>query len=94
MWKSLKRWPVLLALLVAVGPLAIKEGMTEPEVRAIVGKPWDRALTLQYLARGRPLQSGLGEVRGDLAARCECLQVRPTVAAMKLTVLCKQPFAS
>jgi hypothetical protein len=60
MRKSLKRWPVLLALLVAVGALTvvlawlpygtpvtrencerIKEGMTEAEVRAILGKPWD-----------------------------------------------------
>jgi hypothetical protein len=62
MWKSLKRWPVLLALLVAVGALAvgivflpasrvtrencerIKEGMTEAEVRAILGKPCDNSL--------------------------------------------------
>jgi hypothetical protein len=63
MWKSLKRWPVLLALCVAVGMLAvavawlpygsrvtrencerIKEGMTEAEVRAIVGKPWEDSL--------------------------------------------------
>jgi hypothetical protein len=60
MWKSLKRWPVLLALLVVLGGLAvgliclpyrnrvtlancerIKRGMTEAEVRAILGKPWD-----------------------------------------------------
>jgi outer membrane protein assembly factor BamE (lipoprotein component of BamABCDE complex) len=62
MLKSLKRWPVLLALLVAFAPLAvglllphggrvtcencerIKEGMTEAEVRAILGKPWDDSL--------------------------------------------------
>jgi hypothetical protein len=63
MWKSLKRWPVLLALLIAVGTLAvgllclpregrvtrencerIKEGMTEADVRAILGKPWDDSL--------------------------------------------------
>jgi hypothetical protein len=63
MWKSRKRWPVLLALLVAFGGLAvafaclpygsrvtrencerIQEGMTEAEVRAILGKPWDDSL--------------------------------------------------
>jgi hypothetical protein len=63
MWKSLKRWPVLLALLVAFGALAvalvylpfgsrvtrencerIQEGMTEAEVRAILGKPWGYSL--------------------------------------------------
>jgi hypothetical protein len=63
MWKSLKRWPVLLALLVPVVALAvgflclpygsrvtmencerIKEGMTEAEVRAILGKPFDDSL--------------------------------------------------
>jgi SmpA / OmlA family len=63
MWKSLKRWPVLVASLVAVGALAvglvclpygsrvtrencerIREGMTEAEVRAILGKPWDNSL--------------------------------------------------
>jgi hypothetical protein len=66
LWKSLKRWPVLLALLVVLGGLAvglvllpgelpggrvtrencerIKEGMTEAEVRAILGKPWDASL--------------------------------------------------
>src|SRR5262250_1249754 len=62
MWKSLKRWPVLLALLVAFGGLAvglvflpggrvtrencerIRVGMTEAEVRAILGKPWDDSL--------------------------------------------------
>jgi hypothetical protein len=58
----LKRWPVLLAFLVAVGALAvglvflpgsrvtrencerIKDGMTEAEVRAILGKPLDDSL--------------------------------------------------
>jgi hypothetical protein len=64
MWKSLKRWPVLLALLVGLSELAvgllflpypgsrvtrencqrIKLGMTEAEVRAILGKPWDDSL--------------------------------------------------
>jgi hypothetical protein len=63
MWKSLKPWPVLLALLVAVGALAVgllflprggpvtpetcervKEGMTEAEVGAILGKPFDDSL--------------------------------------------------
>jgi hypothetical protein len=66
MWKSLKRWPFLLALvvvLVVIGGLAvglvclpyrnrvtlancerIKEGMTEAEVRAILGKPFDDSL--------------------------------------------------
>jgi hypothetical protein len=62
MWKWLKRWPVLLALLVVLGGLAvavvfllgprvtpencqrIKEGMTEAEVRAILGKPFDDSL--------------------------------------------------
>jgi hypothetical protein len=61
--KSLKRWPVLLALAAAFGALAvglvclpyggrvtrancerIKEGMTEAEVRTILGKPWDDSL--------------------------------------------------
>jgi hypothetical protein len=63
MWKSLKRWPVLVSLVVAVAALAvalvylpfgsrvtrencerIKEGMTEAEVRDILGKPWDDSL--------------------------------------------------
>jgi hypothetical protein len=62
MLKPLKRWPVLLALVVVLGGLAvglvflpggrvtrencqrIKEGMTEAEVRAILGKPWDDSL--------------------------------------------------
>jgi hypothetical protein len=62
MWKSLKRLPVLLALLVAFGGLAvglailpggrvtatdcarIQEGMTEDEVIAVVGKPWESSL--------------------------------------------------
>jgi hypothetical protein len=63
MWRFLKRWPVLLAVLVAVGALAvavvcpphgsrvtrencvrIKPGMSEAEVRAILGKPWDNSL--------------------------------------------------
>jgi outer membrane protein assembly factor BamE (lipoprotein component of BamABCDE complex) len=65
MRKSLKRWPVLVALplLVAVGSLAvglvclprgsriteenckrIQEGMTEAQVRAILGKPWEDSL--------------------------------------------------
>jgi outer membrane protein assembly factor BamE (lipoprotein component of BamABCDE complex) len=63
MWKSMKRWPVLLAVLVVLAALAvglvclpyrsrvtrencerIKEGMTEAEVRAILGKPWDDSL--------------------------------------------------
>jgi hypothetical protein len=63
MRKSLKRWPVLLALVVVLGGLAvglvflpygsrvtrencerIKHGMTEAEVRAILGKPWDDSL--------------------------------------------------
>jgi hypothetical protein len=63
MWKSLKRWPVLVALLFVLGGLAvgllflphggrvtrencerIKAGMTEAEVRGILGKPWDNWL--------------------------------------------------
>jgi hypothetical protein len=62
MWKWLKRWPVLLALLVVLGGQAvglvflpggrvtrenckrIREGMTEAEVRAILGKPSDDSL--------------------------------------------------
>ena len=63
MWKPLKRWPVLLALLVGVGALTvalvclpygsrvtrencerIKRGMTEAEVRAILGKPYENSL--------------------------------------------------
>jgi hypothetical protein len=67
-WKSLKRWPVLLALavvLVVLGGLAvgllllphagsrvtrencerIEEGLTEAEVRAILGKPWEDSLS-------------------------------------------------
>jgi hypothetical protein len=58
-----QRWPVLLALLVAFGALAvafvclpyrsrvtrencerIQKGMTEAEVRSILGKPWDDSL--------------------------------------------------
>jgi hypothetical protein len=63
MWKSLERWPVLLALLVALSGLAvallclpygsrvtpencerIKVSMSEAEVLAILGKPWDDSL--------------------------------------------------
>jgi hypothetical protein len=62
MLNPLKRWPVLLALVVVLGGLAvglpflpggrvtrencerIKEGMTEAEVPAILGKPWDDSL--------------------------------------------------
>jgi hypothetical protein len=61
MWKSLRRWTVLLALLVvlvlAVGLVflpgnrvtkenceRIKPGMTEAEVRAILGKPYGNSL--------------------------------------------------
>jgi hypothetical protein len=63
LWKTLKRWPVVLALVVVLGGLAvafaclprggrvtrencerIEEGMTEAEVRAILGKPWDNWL--------------------------------------------------
>ena len=67
MWKSIRRWPVLLAVLVTVGALAvgvvflphggqvslencerIQYGMTEAEVRAILGKPWyDSLLDLE-----------------------------------------------
>jgi hypothetical protein len=60
--RKLKRWPVLVALLVGAGALVVglvylprgrvtrencervKEGMTEDEVRAILGKPWDNSL--------------------------------------------------
>jgi hypothetical protein len=62
MWKSLKRRPVLLALLVMLGGLAlelvflpggrvtrancerVQKGMTEAEVRDILGKPWEDSL--------------------------------------------------
>jgi hypothetical protein len=63
MWKSLKRWPVLVALLAPVAALAvglvclpygnrvtlvnckrIEQRMSEREVRAILGKPWDDSL--------------------------------------------------
>jgi hypothetical protein len=90
MWKRLKRWPVLLALMVVLGGLAvglvflpggrvtrencerIKEGMTEAEVRAILGKPWDDSLLdpepprLVVYSRSHPklVQEELGQEKG------------------------------
>jgi hypothetical protein len=62
MWKWLRRWAVLMTLLVVAVAVAvglvflpsnrvtrencerIKEGMTEAEVRDILGKPWENSL--------------------------------------------------
>jgi hypothetical protein len=84
MRKSLKRWPVLLALVVVLGGLAvatflpnpgsrvtrencerIKEGMTEAEVWAILGKPWNDSL----LDPDQPSKSDVEEVKSLWAER-------------------------